>query len=135
EACDTSGGDPVTVDDRCAVEELAQVIPVEVPAVPEFLDQACRIKNNPRLPELQHHQAADLRLVERPRGEYAEVVDVARLVALIAGADFFGEDFGQRKAGDFRGRERQQLEITLLDLRPRLCRQRWCLAPADLKLH
>src|SRR5208337_3461278 len=28
---------------------------------------------------------------------------IARLVALIAGADFLGDDFGQREANDFRG--------------------------------
>ena len=89
------------------VEELAEIVPVEVPAVLEFLHQARRIESIARLPELQHDKAADERLVERPRGEHAEVVDVARLVALIAGADFLGEDFGQREAGDFGGRERQ----------------------------
>src|SRR5882762_2937800 len=83
EASDTIGGDPVTVDDRGAVEELAQVIPVEVPAILEFLDQTCRIESIPRLPQFQHDNAADQRLVERSRGEHAEIVDVARHVALI----------------------------------------------------
>ena len=32
---DTIGGDPVTVNDHGAVEELAQIIPVEVPAILE----------------------------------------------------------------------------------------------------
>ena len=74
------------------------------------------------------------RLVERPRGEHAEIVDVARLVALIAGADFLGKDFGQRKADDFSRRERQESKITLLDLRPPLRRQRRRFAAADLQL-
>jgi hypothetical protein len=44
--------------------------------------QECRIEYIPRLPELEHDKAADECLIERPRGEHAEIVDVACLVAL-----------------------------------------------------
>jgi hypothetical protein len=40
EACNTSCSHPFTVDDRCTVEEQVEIIPVEVPAFLEFLDQA-----------------------------------------------------------------------------------------------
>ena len=93
EASDTIGGDPVTVNDSGAIEELAQIVPVKVPSILEFLDQARRIEGVPRLPEFQHHEAPDQSLIERARREYAEVVDVARLVALIAGADFLSRGF------------------------------------------
>ena len=107
EPSEAVGGDSVTVNDHCAVEELAEVIPVEVPAILELLHQARRIESIVRLPELQHHKAADEGLIKRPCGKHAEIVDVARFVSLIAGADFFGEDFGERKADDFGRRERQ----------------------------
>jgi hypothetical protein len=132
---DAIGGDPVTVNDDRAVEKLAEVIPVEIPSVLEFLDQARGIESIPHLPELQHQEAADQRLFERPGGEHAEIVDVARLVALIAGADFLREDFGQRKADNLGRRKWQQPEITLLDLRQPHCRQRRRFAAADLDLH
>ena len=49
---DAIGGNPVTVNDDRAVEELAEVIPVEVPAILEFLHQARGIESIVRLPEL-----------------------------------------------------------------------------------
>src|SRR5208337_4467515 len=107
EPSDTVGSNLVAVNDYRAVEELAEVIPVEVPAVLELLHQPRRIESIACLPELQHYEAADQRLVERPCGEHAEIVDVARLVPLITGADFLGNDFGQREAYDFGGCERQ----------------------------
>ena len=68
------------------------------------------------------------------RGEHAEIVDVARLVPLIAGADFLGKDLGSAQGSDVGRRERQEPEITLLDLRPALRRQRRRFAPTDLEL-
>jgi hypothetical protein len=41
------------------------------------------------------------------------IVDVARLVSLIAGPNFFGKDFGQRKAG--RGPSHRQVAPSLAD--------------------
>src|SRR5580700_1511841 len=73
-------------------------------------------------------------MIEWPSGEYAQVVDVARFVALITGADFLGKDLGQRKANNFGRYERQQLEITLFDLGQAYGRQRRRLAPTDLEL-
>ena len=58
-------GNSVTVNDYRAVEELAEVIPVEVPAILKLPNQTRWIENIPRLPELQHHQAADERMIER----------------------------------------------------------------------
>jgi hypothetical protein len=103
----TVSGDPIAVNDYRAVEELAEVIPIEIPAVLELLHQAHRIESIARLPELQYQKAADEWLVERPGGEYAKIVDIARLVPLITCSDFLGKDFGQRKAGDFGRCERQ----------------------------
>jgi hypothetical protein len=54
----------------------------------------------------------------------AEIVDVARLVALIAGPDFFSKDLGKRKADDLSECEGQEYEITLLDLRQPLAQIR-----------
>ena len=62
----------------------------------EFLHQARRIERIPCLPELEHDKPADAWLVKRPRGECSEVIDITRLVALIAGADFLGKDLGER---------------------------------------
>src|ERR1035437_2915828 len=128
------GCDPVTVDDDGTTQELSQIVPVEGPAILEFLHQTRRIESIPRLPEFQHDKAADERLIERPRGKHAEIVDVARLIALIAGAYFLGQNFGQRQACDFRRRERQNPEIALVHLWSALCRQRWRFAPTDLQL-
>lgn len=75
-----------------------QVIPIDPPAILEFLDYSRGIERIPRLPKLQHDRAADARLIQRPCGEHAEIVNVARLVALITGADFSGKDFGQSEA-------------------------------------
>jgi hypothetical protein len=41
-----------------------------------FLHQPRRLEGILRLPELQHDEAADERLVVRPRGEHAEIIDV-----------------------------------------------------------
>src|SRR5208282_3997374 len=106
----------------------------EIPSVLEFPHQARRIESIPRLPELQRHEAADERVIEWPRREYAQVIDVARLVPLITGTDFFRKDLGKCKAENFGRHERQQLEITLLDLRQAYRRQRRRLSPADLQL-
>src|SRR6202044_1122891 len=86
------------------------------------------------LPQLQHYQAADERLIERARGEHAEIVDVARLVPLIAGTDFLRKHLGKRKADNVCRCKRQEPEITLEYLRPLFRRQRRRLAPANLKL-
>jgi hypothetical protein len=109
-------------------------MPIEIPAILEFLDQPGRIESVLRLPEFLHDEAADACLIERPCGEHAEIVDVTRLVALIAGANFFGENFRQRETDDLCRREPQQLEITLPDLRQALGQQRRRLAPPDLEL-
>jgi len=61
---------------------------LRIASASESLDQAGRSKNYPVPAELQDHEAADERPVERARGEHAEIVDVARLVALITGAIF-----------------------------------------------
>jgi len=60
-----------------------------------FLHQPRGIEGIPRLPELEDNETADERLIERPCSEHAKIVDVARFVALIAGVDVFGEDFGK----------------------------------------
>lgn len=95
-------------------------MPIEIPAILEFLDQPGRIESVLRLPEFLHDEAADACLIERPCGEHAEIVDVTRLVALIAGANFFGENFRQRETDDLCRREPQQLEIICP-----ICARRW----------
>jgi hypothetical protein len=102
---DAGRGNPVPVNDHCAADQLAEIVPIEVPAIFEFLHQAHGIEAVARLPEFQHHKAADKRMVERPRGEHAEIVDVTRLVALIAGTDVLGKNLWQRKARKFARRE------------------------------
>src|SRR5208283_1580600 len=86
-------------------------------------------------PQLEHHKSSDECLVERPCGERAEIVDIARLIPLITCADFLAKDFGQRKADDFRRNKRQEPEITLLDLRSALRPKRRRFAAADLDLY
>src|SRR5438094_1955296 len=133
ESPDAVGGDSVTVNNDGTAQKLAEIFPVEIPAVLEFPHQPRGIEGVSRLPELQHHKAADESMVERPCSEYAEIVDVACVVPLIAGADFFGKDFSERQACQIRRRKRQESKIALINLGPALCRQRRRLAPADLK--
>src|ERR1700693_5150027 len=94
------GADSLTVEVHCSVEEMADIVPIKLPAILKFLHQARRIESIARLPELQHDEAADECLIERPSGEHAEVVDVAGLVALIAGAGFLGKNLGEWKTDD-----------------------------------
>jgi hypothetical protein len=68
------------------------------------------------LPELQNNEASDESVIKRPRREQAKIVGVPRLVPLIAGADFLGEDFRKRQTCERGRRERQEPEITLLEL-------------------
>src|SRR5206468_8772409 len=100
----------------------------------EFPDQAFGIESIARLPELEHHKPADKGLVERPGREHAKVVDVARLIALVASADLLGDDLGQSEAGDARGHKWQVSKVALLDLRQALSRQGRRFAAADLQL-
>lgn len=86
---------------------MAEVIPVEVPAVLELLHQARRIEGIVRLPQLQHHKAADEGPIKRACGKHAQIVDVARFVSLIASTKFFSDDFGEGEAGDVCWREGQ----------------------------
>src|ERR1700728_3298537 len=134
EALDAICGDSLTVNHDGTIEELAEVVPVEVPAVLELLHQTSGIESIPRLPELQHHKPADEGLIERPRGEHAEIVDVACFVPLITGTDFLRKHLGKRKADNVCRCKRQEPEITLEYLRPLLRRQGRCLAPADVQL-
>jgi hypothetical protein len=60
---------------RCT--QVTQVVPIEIPAIREFLHQACRVERISGPPELQHHKAPDESVIERPHREHAEVVDVA----------------------------------------------------------
>src|SRR6202167_60932 len=107
EPSDAIATDSLAVDHCVTANQVPQVVPIEVPAIPKLLHQLRRIESISRLPELQHHEAANEWLVERSRGEHAEIVDVAGLVPLITGADFLGNDFGQREADDVCGRKGQ----------------------------
>jgi len=107
EPSDAIGGDSLAVNDDGTVEELAQVIPVKLPAILEFLQHARGVESVLRLPELQHQEAADERLIEWPRCEHPKIVDVARFVPLITRADFLGKDFGEREAGDIGRRDKE----------------------------
>jgi hypothetical protein len=100
----------------------------------EFVYEALWIEHIARLPELQHHEPANERLLDRARRIYPKVVNVPRLVALIASADLFGKDFRQRETVDVSGNERQEPEIArslpvlcLVSRIPRLdtSRQKW----------
>src|SRR5207237_10096659 len=81
-----------------------------------------------------HHRSTKSSLLQGPRRAQPQIINVPRLVALIAGANFFPEYLGQRQARKLDGRERQQLKITLRALRSALWRQRGRFAPADLQL-
>src|SRR5271165_6903513 len=69
-----------------SVQELPEVIPIEVPAILELPNQTFGGESIARLPELKHDKATDKCLVERPCGERAEIVDIARLIPLITRA-------------------------------------------------
>src|SRR5438045_9174353 len=69
----------------------------------------------------------------RGRGERAEIVNVARLVALITGADLLSQNLRQREASKIGGRERQQLEIALRTLHTALGCERRRLAQTNLQ--
>src|SRR5713226_3141931 len=124
EAPDAISADSLAVDPRVTPHQVAQVIPVEFRALLEFPPQARGIESIVRLPEFQHYEPANERLIERPDCVYSEIINVARLVALITRADLFSEDFRQGETVDFGRSERQELEITLFALRQPHRRQR-----------
>src|SRR5262249_6342359 len=134
EAAGTIGGDSVPVYRDRPAQKLAQVVPVEVAAILKFPQQALGIETVPRLPELEDDKPAYEPLIERPCGEHSEVVEVTRLVALITGADLFGEDFREAETDDLGRRERQMAEVALLDLRAAFDGQSRRFAAADLQL-
>jgi len=113
EASDAIDADSLAIDPRVTPYEIAQVIPVEFHTMLEFVDEASGFESIARLPQLQHNEPADERLIERAGCVYSEVINVARLVTLITGADLFGKDFGQCETVDFSRSERQWFEITL----------------------
>src|ERR1700694_3861820 len=133
EASDAIGANSCAVDPRVAPHKVAQVIPVEFRALLEFVHEARRIESIARLPELQYDEPADERLIERPGRVYSEIINIPRLIALIAGADLFSENFRQRETVDFSRSERQEFEITLFALNFALRRQRRRLTSADLQ--
>ena len=87
------------------------------------------------LPELQDDKATDERLLERPSGKGAEIVNVPRRVVLITGVDFFGDNFGKREAVDIYRSERRALKVALRALLPPFGFQRRRFTAADLKLY
>src|SRR6266404_7560285 len=95
EASDAIGADSLAVNPRITSYKIPQVIPVEFPAMLEFVHEAGGIERIPRLPKLQDHEPPDERLIERPGCVNPEIINVARLVALIARADLFRENFRQ----------------------------------------
>ena len=52
------------------------------------------------MPQLQHYQAPDQRLIERPSCENDQIEDVPGLIALIAGADFFRKNLLRKELLD-----------------------------------
>ena len=100
EASDAIGDDLVAIDDLGATDELPEIVPVKCLAIHELRRQPRGIELALRLPEFQDDKATDERLIEWARGKGAEIVNVPRLVALITGTDFFGDDFGKREAVD-----------------------------------
>ena len=135
EAADAIGDDFFTIDDLRAADKLSEIVPVKCLAVREFCHEPDGVEAVFRLPEFQDDKATDKRLIERACGKHTEIVDVARLVALITGADFFSDDFGERKAVDIDRREWQALKIALRALRPPFRAERRRLVAADLELY
>ena len=99
-------GDAAAIDRHRAAHELTEVVPVEIVAVHEFPHQADGIETVPSLPKLEDDESADVRLIEGTGSEYSKVVDVARLVSLIARTNLLRDDFRQGETGDRCGRER-----------------------------
>ena len=126
ESSDTIGRDSVTINNDSTAQQVAQIIPIEIPAIREFLHQTRRVERIPPLPELKNHQTPNESVVKsqtcrdrRCRGPCC--ADNTR--------GFSRQNFRQCEASEFGRDERQQSEITLLDLRPALRRQRRRFAP------
>ena len=77
----------VWVDFLRSPDELPEIVPVKGRPVLEFLHQRRRVEAIACLPVLEYDEPADHRLVERPGGEHAQIVNIARLVALVTGPD------------------------------------------------
>jgi hypothetical protein len=107
EPSDAISADSLAVDLHVTPHQVAQVIPVEFRALLEPPDQARGIESVVRLPEFQHYEPANERLIERPDCVYSEIINVARLAALITRTDLFSEDFWQGETVDF-GRSESQ---------------------------
>ena len=135
EAPHTISCDSVLVDVRRPPRQLPKVVPVEITPVFKLLDQGRRIERVAGLPEFDDNHAANQSSIERPGCEHAKVVNVAGLVALVAGADFLGKDLIESQASDFTRHEREELEIALLLLPDKLGRQGGRFASADLQLY
>ena len=63
EASDAIAADSLAVDLGVALNKVTQVVPVEFRTVLEFLHQPRRIERIPRLPELQHHEPTNERML------------------------------------------------------------------------
>lgn len=93
-----------------------QIIPIEIPAICKFMYQTGGVESVPSLPQLKNHQTPNKTAVEGTHRKHAEIVDVAGFVTLIPRADFLRENFRQCQTDEFGRDERQESEITLLDL-------------------
>src|SRR6185437_6232355 len=79
------------------------------------------------------HQPSNQVLIKWPGGKYPQIVDVTRLVSLVAGADFLRKNLRKCEAANIGGSEWQETKIALFDLRQNFYSQGWGLTPADLQ--
>ena len=126
-------GDLGRVDRLRPPDQLPEIVPIECGDIVEFRHEGFRIERVARLPELEHDEPADERSVKGSGRKDAEVIDVARLAALMAGPDFLGDDLRQGQARDVRGVEGQVPEVALNALSVPRRGQGRHLAAADLE--
>ena len=98
------------------VDKLLEVGPIEVLAIRKLGDEPVGVERILGLPQLEHDESSDKRLIERTSRKDTKIIDVPCFVALITGPYLFGDDFFKRKACYLHRRELQLFEIALFTL-------------------
>ena len=70
-------------DTFCAPHQLPEIIPVEGVGIVEFRHEYGRVERVACLPEFEHEELADQRLVEGRCSKHSHVLNVPRLAALV----------------------------------------------------
>ena len=115
-------------------DQLPEIVPIECGGIVELRHEGFRIERVAGLPDLEYDEPANEQSIKGSGRKDAEVIDVACLAALIAGANLLGDDLGQGEARDDRRVERKVPEVALNVLSVRRWGKGRDLAAADLEL-